>query len=401
MLIVAGGVSIQLHNDSENIMSKVMNKPQHQAKHRSLYRNPKYRGAAIPVTQTGDVKLGLIIGNAQHIFTQQNIKRFNLCILDLDDAELPLTSIPMPFFGHGVVPDPVNPQLVSVFEKRGKGACEIDLKQGKVVRTIETGSNREFYGHGAYSPDGNRLYCTETIVEGDYPGLVAVRDAKTHEYLGEFPSFGSSPHDCHLIENGKTMVVTNGGGPLNGSVPNVSYIDVESEALIESVQFDASHINAGHLDITSNGKLAVVSAQRTGLPQKSLGGISIRQGDILHTLTDPEKLIERLFDESLSVCIHEENSIVGATTPEGNLLTFWNIDDGRLLHYYNMQTPRGIELSLDGQYFIVSFGQGDPAEAIALFSADTLEQISGMDMSNTGITGSHLTAYAFPPHMRR
>ena len=378
-----------------------MNRPKLQTTFEPRFRKPKYRGAAVPLTQSDEVSLGLIIGAAFHADPKKDIKVFNLCVLDLDTPEIPLTTIPMNFFGHGIVPDPANPELVSVFEKRGRGACEIDLKKSTVTRTIETAANREFYGHGAYSPDGSLLYCTETIVEGDYKGLIAVRDAKTHNYLGEFPSFGSSPHDCRLIDNGKTMVVTNGGGALDGTVPNVSYIDVATESLIETVEFDTAQVNAGHLDITSDGKLAVVSAQRTGLPVKSLGGISIRQGEILHTLTEPEKLIERLYDESLSVCINEKNGIVGATTPEGHLLTFWNIDDGSLLHYYIMQTPRGIELSLDGKYFIVSFGQGDPAEAIALFSADTLEQLDGMDLSNTGITGAHLTAYAFPPEMRR
>jgi hypothetical protein len=342
-----------------------------------------------------------VLGAAFHTNPENDLKYFNLCVLDLDNPKIPLTTIPMHFFGHGIVPDPVNPELVSVFEKHGKGACEIDLKRSTVTRTIETSPNREFYGHGAYSPDGKLLYCTETIVEGDYQGVIAVRDAKTHDYLGEFPSFGSSPHDCHLIDNGSTMVVTNGGGALDGIAPNVSYIDVHSESLIEKVKFDAAHVNAGHLDITSSGELAVVSAQRGGLPVKSPGGISIRQGDVLHTLSEPAELVQRLYDESLSVCINEQNGIVGATTPDGNLLTFWNIDNGKLLHYYIMQGPRGIELTLDGKYFVVSFGRGDPAEAIAFFSADTLEHVKGLELSNTGITGSHLTMYAFPPELRQ
>ena len=356
---------------------------------------------ATAVTETDDIHVGLILGAAYHADKARGIELYNLCVLDMDAPDIPLTTIPMEFFGHGIVPDPVNPQLVCVFEKRGKGACEIDLKQARVTRKIETLDNREFYGHGAYSTDGKLLYCTETIVEGDYQGVIAVRDAKTHEYLGEFPSFGSSPHDCHLIDDGKVMVVTNGGGAMDGSAPNVAYIDVANQSLIEKLEFDADYVNAGHLDITSTGKLAVVSAQRTGLPVKSLGGISIRQGDILHTLTEPAKLTERLNDESLSVCINDKNGIVGATTPDGNLLSFWNIDDGSLLHYYIMQGPRGIELSLDGKYFVVSFGKGDPAEAICLIDANTLEHVQGMDLINTGITGSHLTAYSLPPQLRQ
>jgi len=382
-----------------------MNNPALKNTFKPLFRQPKYNGNSngdpCPVTQSDKVNLGLMLGNAYHANPDNDIKLFNLCILDFDDPDIPLSTIGMQFFGHGIVPDPVNPELVSIFEKRGKGACEIDLKQGIVTRTIETSANREFYGHGAYSNDGSLLYCTETIVEGDYKGIIAVRDAKTHNYLGEFPSFGSSPHDCRLVDDGKTLVITNGGGKIDGIAPNVSYIDVATETLIDSLSFDTQTINAGHLDITSSGKLAVVSAQRSGLPEKALGGISIKQQDNkLHTITQPKKLIERLYDESLSVCINESNDVVGVTTPTGNLVSFWNLNTSQLLHYYILPNPRGIELTLDGKYFVVSYGQGDPAEAICLICAETLQHIKGSDLSHTGITGSHLTAYTFPPELR-
>jgi len=368
----------------------------------SQYTQARHEGTGIPVTQSAEPALGLIIGMAQHVKAEDNIKLYHLCVIDLDDKERSCTFIPMSFFGHGFTPDPVNPERACVFEKRGKGACEIDLKTGSVTREITGHEDREFYGHGAYSPDGKLLYSTETIVSGHYEGVIAIRDAKTHAYLGDFPSFGASPHDCRLIDDGKTMVVTNGGGPLDGIAPNVSYIDVETEQLIEKLEFDNAQVNAGHLDISSTGKLAVVSAQREGLPIKSPGGISLRlHANSLNTLSNPAKLTERLYDESLSVCIHEKNNIVGATTPTGNLVTFWNIDNGELLHYIVVPNPRGIELTQDKKYFVVSYGQGNPDEAISLFSADTLEQIKGYDLTHTGITGSHLTSYSLPKNLRQ
>jgi len=382
-------------------MSTVMNNLSKQVTFQPVFRKPLFYGAAVPVTQSADVRLGLILGCAQHKDIRRNNIFYNLCILDLDAQGCPMSTIPMQFFGHGIVPDPANSELVSVFEKRGRGACEIDLKQGIVTRTIETRPNRQFYGHGAYSRDGQLLYCTETITEGDYEGVIAVRDAGTHEYLGDFPSYGSSPHDCRLVNDGATLVVTNGGGKLNGAAPNVSYIDVRSQTLIERLEFDSEHVNAGHLDITSDGKLAVVSAQREGLPEKALGGISFRRDGVLRTIKEPTKLVEHLFDESLSVCIHEPGNIVGATTPAGNLVTFWNIESGELLHYYILQNPRGIELTRDGNYFVVSYGQGDPPEALCLISSATLEHTGGYDLVSTGITGSHLTSYSLPPALRQ
>jgi hypothetical protein len=360
-----------------------------------------FRGEGIPVKQSGAPRLGLIAGAGQHKRTDTGTTLYHLCVLDLDRQDYPLTLIRMNFFGHGIVADPVNPELVSIFEKRGRGACEIDLKQGRVTRPITTAPNRQFYGHGAYSQNGDILYSTETVMEEGCTGLIAVRDAKTHKYLGEFPSYGASPHDCRLIDNGNTMVITNGGGNLSGAAPGVAFVDIHSEKLIEKLEFDTPDINAGHLDITSDGGLAVVSAQREGFPDMANGGISLkpRKGD-LHTLDEPEDIVQRLQGETLSVCIHETSGVVGATTPAGNLLTFWDLDSGKLLRHVELQNPRGIELSRDGAHFVVSYGFGAPPEALCLFSADSLERIPGYDIAATGITGSHLFSYTLPAGMR-
>lgn len=364
-------------------------------------RQPVFRGESLPVVQSAEPRLGLVIGAGQHMRPSDGERRFDLSVIDLDDPALPLTLIPMGFFGHGIAPDPVNPERISVFEKRGKGACEIDLKQGAVTRSIQTADNREFYGHGAYSPDGSLLYCTETIVEDDYPGVIAVRDAATHEYLGEFPSFGASPHDCRLIEGGKTMVVTNGGGPKKGIAPSVTYIDIPSQKLLDKLEFERDDINAGHLDITRTGGLAVVSAQRQGLPDKAPGGITLKLGNgEFRTLMKPWNIVKRLLGETLSVRIHEPTGVVGATTPAGNLLTFWDLETGELLRHYELQNPRGIELTQDGEHFVVSFGFQDPPEAMTLISARTLEKVEGYDMNPVFITGSHLFSYSLPVEMR-
>lgn len=364
-------------------------------------RPPAFRGEGLPVTQVPTPRLGLALGPGQHLNQANGTKRYDLCVLDLDAPGAPLTLIPMGFFGHGISPDPVRPERIAVFEKRGKGACEVDLKAGAVTRPIETRADREFYGHGAYSPDGRLLYCAETVIEGDYEGLIAVRDADSHEHLGHFPTYGSSPHDCHLIDGGRTMVITNGGGPLDGVPPSITYVDVETEKLVEKLEFGPATINAGHLDLTGDGGLAVVSAQREGLPDRHLGGITLKlaSGEF-HTLNSPQHIVEQLIGESLSVCIHEPTRIVGATTPAGNLLTFWHLDTGELVRSFRLQNPRGINLTQDGEHFVVTFGFGKPPEAMGLLHARTLQKVAGYDLAPTGITGSHVITYTLPEGAR-
>ena len=360
------------------------------------FTTPHFLGESIPVTPSNDVNKGLLIGAGQHINPKDNVRRFDLSIIDLDAPNFAAYIIPTPFFGHGVSPNPMRPELIAVFEKRGKGACEVNLSTGQVTRTITPHSNREFYGHGAYSPKGDLLYSTETIMEGNFDGVIGVRDAHRHEYLGDFPSFGAKPHDCHLINGGKTLVVTNGGGPLGGINTSVTFIDVESETLIDKYEFENPNINAGHLSVTDNHHLAVVSAQREGLDDLALGGITLKLDDgSFQTLQEPSDIVNSLKGETLSVCFHKESGIVGTTTPAGNSLLFWNSKTGELAKKFSLQNPRGIALSLDRRFFIVSYGFTNPTEAICLISTDTLERVSGFDLNPTFITGSHLFTYRF------
>ena len=360
-------------------------------------KQPHFRGESLAIPRSDRPRLGLLLGAGQHMQPAGGKKRFDLGVIDLDAPGCPLTLIPMSFFGHGISPHPTRPGLIVVFEKRGRGACEIDLTSGRVTRPIETVRNREFYGHGAYSVDGTLLYSAETILEGEHAGVIAVRDARTHDLLGEFPTYSASPHDCRLVDDGATMIITNGGGPMDGIPPSVTFVDVKTEKLLEKLELDTPAINAGHLDVSGHGGLAVVSAQREGLPDSAPGGISLRPpGGGLRTLKEPGDVIPHLTGETLSVCIHEPSGVVATTTPAANLLAFWELASGRLIRSYRIENPRGIALTRDARYFAVSFGFGTPPEAVCLFSTANLTVSPDHALAPTGITGSHVLSCTVP-----
>jgi len=355
------------------------------------------RQSAGPLQQSANPQLGLIIGPGT-VLKPDGSPFYFLSIIDLDATsglDYALHRVPLSFFGHGVVPDPAHPERAAVFQKKGKGACEVDLVAGEVLRPIETASNRRFYGHGAFSRDASLLYATETIVEGDFDGLIAVRDARTHEYLGEFPTYGSSPHDCVLIDDGRVLAITNGGGPRGGVAPSVTYVDVETQKLVEKLEFSTPDINAGHLSVSSAGDLAVISAQREGLkPYENTGGVTLRpRGGDFTTVASPSDVVERMFGETLSLCIDERRRIVAATTPIANLVTFWNLETGELVRHYAAHNPRGINLSLDGRFFVLSY---EKPPQLSLLSTETLEHVGGADLINTGMSGSHIVSYSLP-----
>ena len=318
-----------------------------------------------------------------------------LALLDLDAPEPRVETLELAFMAHGVVVDPHDPQRVVLFEKRGRGACEVHLAAREVVRPIETAAGREFYGHGAFSPDGTLLYSTETQVDDGYRGLVAVRDARTFEPLGEFPSHGLAPHDCALRDGGKTMVITNGGGRHEGTEPGcVTYVDVASERLIEKLEFAPAVYSAGHLALTARGDLAVSSAAREWMPKETLGAASFRtKGGRFRTMTEPPELTTRMLGESLSLAIHEPSATVGITNPAGHLVTFWDLGRSSLLGSLDLPYPRGIAVTLDGGEFVVSYGKGTSLLGV---SPRTLEPTGSTTVSPTFMTGSHVYVHELP-----
>jgi hypothetical protein len=84
-------------------------------------------------------------------------------------------------------------------------------KGGKAIAWGWIEPDRAFNGHVIASPDGKRLYTTETNLETGQ-GLIGLRDAVTLEKTGEWPTHGMDPHELLLDADG-SLVVANGGIP--------------------------------------------------------------------------------------------------------------------------------------------------------------------------------------------
>jgi uncharacterized protein len=346
----------------------------------------------VGVVKIEATRVGVLLGGGATQRKSTGEMAFHLAVLDLDAPAEP-RSISLAFLAHGITPSPHDPRLLVLFEKQGPGCCVLDWSTGEVVRTLEAGPGRKFYGHGVFSADGELLYCTETAVDDRSKGYIAVRNARDFTLLGEFPSFGLAPHDCMLFDEGRVLVVANGGsavGERDG--PCVTYVDIAEQRLLERLDVPVDRLNAGHLAMTQPGDLALVSAPREGLdPDRSCGGISLRvAGGELRTVEEPRETTEQLLGETLSVAIHEETGIVGATTPLAHLVSFWSLATGELIETLRVPSPRGIALSLSGDEFIVNFGTPPRAARI---DARTLEPVDapGNRRGHLSLaTGSHI-----------
>lgn len=293
----------------------------------------------------------------------------------------------MAFLPHGIAIHPGNRNRLFVFEKIGPGACEIDLASLQVVRPIPVHEGHAFYGHGAVSADGKLLFSTETRLS-DQGGVIAVRDSASLEYRGEFPSHGDNPHECRLIDAGRVMVITNGGGTLeSGHRPSLTYIDVRTRKLLRRLELTDERFNAGHVAVEGRSAV-VVSAPRRGFPNDQLGAISVHAPDaLLKTMAQPDEVVSRMQGEALSVAIHRPSGVFGVTHPDGNMVTFWTLQRPRLVKVLDLQRPRGIALTADGSRFIISYG---PQTGMVQIPASTLVPDESSRVSDTFLGGSHI-----------
>lgn len=343
---------------------------------------------------TSGAPVGVVLGGGALRHKSTGEARFVLGRVDLDAATPQAAEAEIGFLAHGITPHPTRRREVVMFEKHGPGCCVFDLEASEVLRTVACAPQREFYGHGAYSPDGRHLYCTETDLRDGRRGYITVRDGKTFETLGDFPSYGLAPHDCMFAADGTTLVVANGGSGAGRDEdrPGVAFVDVRDGKLLDVLPMTSAHINAGHLDLTAAGDLALVSAPRDGYdPARACGGVSLRAaGAALSTVREPEAIVTKLVGETLSVAIHPGTRVVGATTPLANFVTFWNLDTGALVGKLRVPNPRGIALSLSGEEFLVNFGA---PPRVARVDAQTLRPVEAPGNQRgylSMVSGSHI-----------
>jgi hypothetical protein len=339
-------------------------------------------------------RLGILVGGTRYREPQTQAIRHSFDMLDLDAGAAEPARIPLDFLAHGFALHPTRKEA-ALLEKRGPGGCYVDLAAREVIRTIAPTEGHHFYGHGAFARDGSALFAVETnLATGD--GVISVRDPASFAVIDAFPTYGKSPHDCVLVDEGRTLVVTNGGGPIDeaadGALPCVSFVDVASRKLLERHVVDEPRINTGHVALDRDRGFIVVSAPRDGLPEGERGGVSLRvRGRPLRHAKVPESIARRMLGESLSVCIHARTRIAVATHPYGHLLTFWNLDTGALTAAFDLANPRGVTLTLDERYFAVSFGQ---AASLLLIETSPLRPVRERDPGARRFSGSHVYTWA-------
>ena len=319
-------------------------------------------------------------------FKQNDEIRHILTIINLQQNETEL--VEMNYLPHGIIIDPNDKKRLLTFEKNGANAAVIDLNSHTESAGIPIGDNKIFSGHSVFNKSGDILYCTE-IDLNNRKGRITVRDGSNFKLIDEISSFGKNPHQCQLINDDQTLVVSNAGNNDDDSQASITYIDVQNKNLIERITLSDTTIDAGHFSITKDGDLIVSSAPKEA---DKTGGVSIRNDQqAITTMTQPEFIVSKLTGEALSICIDEQHNIAAVTHPYANMISFWSIDKKELIKAMSVPEPRGITLSLDENHFIVSYGTNTSS---ILISTKGLTADAGSIMQPTYASGEHIVNWS-------
>ena len=327
----------------------------------------------------------IILGGGQ--FKKHSETHHILAITNLHQKKTQL--VELDFLPHDILIDPKNKMRLLTFEEDGIHAAEIDLNSRIVSKALITSRDRIFNGHGTFNRSGDLIFCTESN-KNNHQGSVTVRNASTLKVLDQFSSYGLKPHQCKLINDDKTLVVSNtGNGGNKNSAASIAYIDMESQKLLEAVTLSTKVVNTGHFSVSKDDSLVITSAP---VGNNKTGGVSFRhkQQPVI-TMTQPEVILNQLTGEALSISIDERHNIAAITHPNANLITFWSIDKAELVKAISVPNPRGISLSLSEKHYIVSYGIETNAILI-----NTKELTADMDsiMQPVYASGEHIVNWS-------
>lgn len=287
--------------------------------------------------------------------------------------------VKLPERGHAPVVSPDGRLAVVPARRPGAWAAVADLKDNRLVEVLQASAGRHFYGHGLFSPDGQRLYTTENDFQNGR-GLVVCRSALTLEALGEFESGGIGPHELTWLDS-DTLAVANGGilthpsQPrrklnLDSMRPNLALLDARKGKVIIRATTGHSQASIRHIDAGATGDLAL-ALQYEGPPTDDIPLLQVfrRDNGTIQPLPAPLAIQRRMRQYTASVCVDPRTNHALATCPRGHLVTFWDLDGKGNLGHRRVRDAGGVALDRSAREFVVSNGAGN----LFRFDAESFE----------------------------
>ena len=244
--------------------------------------------------------------------------------------------VPLPGRGHAAAAHPLRAEAVVFARRPGTFALVIDCFTGEIRALLELPAGRHFYGHGAFSSDGARLYTTENDFDAE-AGRIGVWDvASGYRRIAEWASGGIGPHDMVRLPGAGMLAVANGGiatHPDTGRTrlnlpdmqPNLTYLSVDG-VIVDSLALEETQRwnSIRHLAVSADGLVAFGMQWQRESPAPPLLGLH-RYGDDLRLLHAPDAEHRRMRGYVGSVAFSGDQRRVGITSPRGGRMQFFDV----------------------------------------------------------------------------
>jgi len=308
----------------------------------------------------------------------------------LNERGTVISSLDLPDRGHDITISREAGRGVVFARQPGTFALVFDPAGREAPITLTSSEGRHFFGHGVFSPDGRLLYATENDFEAA-EGVIGLYDATDgYRRIGEFPTYGTGPHEMLLMPDGVTFVVANGGiethpdygrAELNLSTmdPSIVFIDRRDGHLVGQLRLDPGlhQLSIRHMAIDARSKVWF-GCQYKGRPadMPQLLGYATADGDIRLVELPPDTLRD-LRNYVGSVAVSADGGRVAISSPEGSLLVALDTEGKRPVLVEGLRN--GCGLAADGTGFLATSGDG---EMIGLAGSGRERQVFDFQFDN-------------------
>ncbi|MBB3645260.1 hypothetical protein FHX14_001430 [Rhizobium sp. BK619] len=281
-----------------------------------------------------------------------------------------IDQVKLPARAHGMAFSTASGRTVAFARRPGTYAMIFDPWHKSEPIVISAREDRHFYGHGAFSPDGRLLYASENDFDGNR-GMIGIYDASNRfTRIGEFETYGIGPHDMTVSDDGRLLIVANGGIEthpdfgrtklnLGEMQPSLTLIDAATGALIEKHLLPAqwAELSTRHVDLDDKGRIwfaCQYEGHRKDLPP--LVG-HFAKGEEPSFIDLPEQTTRGLANYVGAIAVNRSEGIVGITSPKGGASVTLDARTGKVLAETVIPDAAGIAPAKSG--FAVSSYDGD------------------------------------------
>lgn len=281
-----------------------------------------------------------------------------------------LRTIPLSGRGHDIAVSPDRTMAVAFARRPGRFAVAFDTAGRKAPDLFRPPSDRHFYGHGVFSPDGRLLYATENDFENAV-GVLGVYDVGAgFNRLGELSTHGTGPHDLLAMPDGRTLCVANGGietHPAAGRAklniatmrPSLVFIDRQTGDLITRHELRQSihKLSIRHLCCDERGDVWFGGQWQGSIDEAPwLVGRAGRDVPIQFS-SAPEDLGTRLKGYIGSVSASADGRLIAVSAPRAGRILFLDAARGGIVSERTLRDGCGVA-SHGQRGFAVSSGLG-------------------------------------------